>query len=81
MVKCYRGSVSFMYLVFNLGLCDEMNVPYVYLAYIRFSRSVPVTRIHGLVAIVLGLCNFRYVTFNAQVDWSVTYRYATDKRL
>jgi hypothetical protein len=64
-VKCYRGSVNFMYLVFNLGLCDEMNVPYVYLAYIRFSRCVSVTRIRGLVAIVLGLCIFRYVTFNA----------------
>jgi hypothetical protein len=56
-----------MYLVrvFNLGLCDEMNVPYVYVAYTRFSVSVPVTRIHGLVAIVLGLCIFHYVKFNA----------------
>jgi hypothetical protein len=60
-----QGCVNFMYLVFNLGLCDEMNVPYVYTAYIRFSLSVPVTRIHGLVAIVLGLCIFRYVKLNA----------------
>jgi len=54
-----------MYLVFNLGLCDERSVPYVYLAYIRFSVSVPVARIHGLVAIVLGLCIFHYVKFSA----------------
>jgi hypothetical protein len=65
MFKCYRALLNFMYLVFNLYLCDEMNVPYVYAGYIRFSLSVPVTRIHGLVAIVLGLCNFHYVEFDA----------------
>jgi len=54
-----------MYLVFNLCLCDEINVPYVYVGYIRSSLSVPVARIHGLVAIVLGLCIFHYVELNA----------------
>jgi hypothetical protein len=53
-----------MYVVFTVDLCDEMNVPYVYLAYICFSLNVPVARVHGLVAIVLGMCIFHYVKFN-----------------
>jgi hypothetical protein len=58
-----RTVLAKCYMVFTLDLCDEMNVLYVYLAYICFSPNVPVARVHGLVAIVLGLCIFHYVRF------------------
>ena len=54
-----------MYLVLNVGQCDKMNVPYVYMAYIRCSLNVLVARMHGLVAIVLGLCIFHCLRVHA----------------
>jgi hypothetical protein len=63
MVKCYRALLILC--TWYLTWACVMNVPYVYLAYMRFSLSVPVIRRHGLVAIVLGLCIFHYVKFNA----------------